>query len=410
MDTFFKDLGDAVLQQWKRENFSLETFPKIAGKALEKHPPAKRVDLSKLMRDFLLTEDHPAQTDSPFGEPELIVYNHSRFYIQLLFWMDGTTAIHQHAFSGAFHVMHGSSIHAHYAFDNARPITPFMSVGDVRMTVIEILETGRTVPIASGHRTIHSLFHLDSPSVTVVVRTQHDPGTGPQFNYHPPHMAIDPMHSDLLTLRRTQLLDVLEQTEDPGYAGLVLEMLTDLDFERGFHILQHAMGHLQQLEEWEAALKLFQKKHGALATGVAATLREEVRRNVIKSLRGSILEPEHRFFLALLMNAPTRADLLSLVKQRFKKQPPVEIVMRWMQELMETTDGGVTILDASFPESLAIDRDSQPELFLSAFRHFLKPEQKLPPNLRDLTAAVIKQLRTAFSESTLSLLTAVLPP
>jgi hypothetical protein len=406
MDTFFKDLGDNVLKLWKKENFSLEKFPAIACTALEKKPPARRVNLAGLMRDFLLTEEQPGQTDSPFGEPEIVVYNHSRFYIQLLFWMDGTTAIHQHAFSGAFHVMLGSSIHAHYEFEKARPITPYMSVGDVRMTNIEILETGRTVAIASGHETIHSLFHLDSPSITVVVRTQHDPGTGPQFNYLPPHMAIDPLHSDLLTMRRTQLLDVLEQTEDPGYGELVMEMLGDLDFERGFYVLQHCMGHLQQLDEWDAAITLFNKKHGSLAAGVAATLQEEVRRNVIKSLRSSITEPEHRFFLALLMNAPTGADLLRLVTQRFPKQSPMDVVMRWAQELMEASDEGVMILDAGFPEILEVERDSQPELFLAALKWFMSSDKKRPTVLRDLSAVDIKTIRNALAESTLSLLVA----
>ena len=405
MDTFFKELGDNILQLWKRENFSLEKFPQIATAALVKQPPAKRVDLPALMRDFLLNEHHPAQTDSPFGEPELVVYNHARFYIQLLFWMDGTTAIHQHAFSGAFHVMHGSSIHAHYSFEKARPITPYMSVGDVRMTQIEILETGRTVPIASGHATIHSLFHLDSPSITVVVRTQHDPGTGPQFNYHPPHMAIDPSHSDLLTMRRTQLLDVLEAAEDQGYAELVLEMLADLDFERGFYILRHCMEYLQQLDEWDTAIKLFKKKHGPLAAGVAATLQEEVRRNNIKAMRASIIEPEHRFFLALLMNAPTRADLLKLIAQRFGKQSPLDIVLRWAEELMEGSDEGVAILDAYFPESLGIERDSQPDLFLSALAYFTGRDKKLPPALHKLSATHAKMLHAAFAESTLGLLT-----
>ncbi len=239
--------------------------------------------------------------------------------------MDGTTAIHQHEFSGAFHVMHGSSIHAHYEFEKAQADH---AVPARRQPAHE--EDGdcwnrdarcRLLP-ASG--TIHSLFHLDSPSVTVVVRTQHDPGTGPQFNYLPPHMAIDPHFSDVLTMRRKQLLDVLEQTEDPGYAELVMEMVADLDFERGFSVLQHCMGYLQQLERWEAAISgFFKKKHGALAAGVEATLQEEVRRNVIKSLRSTIIEPEHRFFLALLMNAPTRADLLALVAQRFPKEAPV---------------------------------------------------------------------------------------
>jgi hypothetical protein len=406
MNPFFKQLGDTVLQKWKRENFSLEKFPEIARAALEKQPPAKRVDLAALIKDFLLAEDHPAQTDSPFGEPEIIVYHHSRFYIQLLFWMDGTTAIHQHAFSGAFHVMRGSSIHALYEFENAKAVTPHISVGDVKMTKIEILETGRTVPIASGHQTIHSLFHLDSPSITVVVRTQHDPGTGVQFNYLPPHVAIDPLHSDLLTLRRAQLLDVLEQTQDPGYAELVMEMLADLDFERGFHILRHSMAYLQLVDEWERAIKDFKKKHGPLAGGVDTTLREDARRNIIKSMRSEITEPEHRFFLALLMNAPTRTDLLKLVAQQFPKQSPTEMVMRWMLELMVSNEHECRILDAYFPASMSIDFLTSPELFLPAFEYFMNREKQIPAELRGLSAANIKLLRTAFAESTLSVLTA----
>ena len=105
-------------------------------------------------------------------------------------------------------------------------------------------------------------------------------------------------------MRRKQLLAVLEQTEDPAYPELVREMIAELDFERGFFILQDCMGHLRDLGEWETALRAFQKKHGKLAAGVAATLEESVRRDVIKELRSTIAEPEHRFFLALLMNVP----------------------------------------------------------------------------------------------------------
>src|SRR3954471_20335408 len=169
MDVFFTELGRTVLERWKRENFSLAKFPGIAVAALDERPPAKHVDLPALVRDFLLSDEQPAQTASPFGEPELVAYHHPRFYVQLLFWTDGTTAIHQHEFSGAFHVMHGSSIHAHYEFENAHPVTPYLRVGNLRMRSMELLDSGRTVSIASGPQAIHSLFHLDSPSVTVVV-------------------------------------------------------------------------------------------------------------------------------------------------------------------------------------------------------------------------------------------------
>ena len=406
MEPFFESLGRTVLERWKRENFSLAKFPAIACAALKEKPPAKHVQLAPLIREFLLSEDQPPQTDSEFGEPEIVVFSHSRFYIQLLFWMDGTTAIHQHEFSGAFHVMHGSSIHAHYEFENPKPITPYLRIGDLKLKEMELLDTGCTMAIASGHHAIHSLFHLDSPSVTVVVRTQHDPGTGPQFNYLPPHVAFDPHFSDTLMMRRKQLLDVLEQTEDDGYAELVAEMIVDLDFERGFSVLHHCREYLQQIDGWIAVLKTFERKHRALAVGVAATLAEDARRSFIKGLRRSILEPEHRFFLALLMNAPTRDDVLRLVKQRFTEVPAVDVVCQWAEQLAEETEEGVAILDAAFPETVGVEMEDQLTLFLTAFEHFLKRGKKVPALMRGLSTSDVEALRAAFLESALGVLIA----
>ena len=404
MDSFFKDLGSTVLERWKRVNFSLEKFPSIAKTALDERPPAKHMELSALMREFLLNDEQPLQSQSGFGQPEIIAYDHPRFYIQLLFWMDGTTDIHQHEFSGAFHVMHGSSIHAHYGFENGQSITPHLRVGDVQMKNIELLETGRTVPIISGPSCIHSLFHLDSPSVTVVVRTQHDPGTGPQFNYLPPHLAIDPMHSDTLTMRRKQVLDVLEHTDSPDYVALVREMISSLDFERGFFILQNSMARLRELEHWTAALALFRKRHGKLASGVAITLEEGVRRDMIKNMRSSVAEPEHRFFLALLMNVATRSDLLKLVAKRFPKVPAAQTILRWVQELGEETDYRIAMLSACFPESLGVDIEAQPEVFLTALQHFMGSGAKVPAVLRSFSTDEVKALREAFVASSLRVL------
>lgn len=405
MDAFFDTLGRAVLDRWERAGFSLGQFPAIATAALDERPPAEHVDLAGLMRDFLLDDGQPPQTDSDFGEPEIVAYTHPRFYIQLLFWLDGTTAIHQHAFSGAFHVMAGSSLHAHYAFDDDAAVTPHLHVGTVRCLGMELLAGGRTVPIVSGRGTIHSLFHLETPSVTVVVRTQHDAGTGPQFNYLPPHVAVDPHHHDPLTTRRRQLLDVLERTGDPGYADAVSAMVAALDFDRGFHVLRHAMPCLQRSDEWDEVVAAFEAKHGDPAAGVAATLREEERRGLIKGLRSDVVEPEHRFFLALLMNAPTRDDLLALVAGRHPGEPPEAVVLRWAAELTESSDDGVAILDAAFPETVAVDPDDQPALFVAAFAHFLKRGKRRPAALRGLSAEDVDDLRAAFAGSILSLLT-----
>lgn len=100
------------------------------------------------------------------------------------------------------------------------------------------------MPIASGRECIHSLFHLDTPSVTVVIRTHHDPVTGSQFNYLPPCIPIDPTHVDNLTIFRKQLLDVLRTLDYPSYRALVGGMIESLDFERGFNALLHTIPRL----------------------------------------------------------------------------------------------------------------------------------------------------------------------
>lgn len=397
MDAFFKKLGRTVLDRWKQVNFSLAAFPEIAQKALDERPPSENVDMAALVREFLLEDEQPLQTASGFGQPELVAYDHPRFYIQILFWLDGTTDIHQHEFSGAFHVLAGSSIHSHFEFENAQPVTAHFRLGDLRLKDTQLLETGCTVPIVSGKTCIHSLFHLDTPSVTVVVRTHSDPGTGPQFNYLPPHVALDPFHHDALTMRRKQLLDVLEQTGDPEYPALVLEMIAELDFERAFFILQNCMGHLRNLEAWEEVWDAFTKKHGRMAGMVEPTLKEIIRRDGIAALRGNIEEIEHRFFLALLLNVSEREGILEMVGQRYPGDA-LETALRWAEELSEMPAMGTWILDAHFPEALDVPEDEQQTVFLAALRYFIKGG-KAPAELKGLAKKEVAELRAAFMSS-----------
>ena len=396
MNPYFKKLGRTVLERWRKQNFSLEAFPELARIALDESPPSMNVEIGEMIHDFLSNDEQPFQSESGFGQPELIAFNDTRFYIQILFWLEGTTEIHQHEFSGAFHVMQGSSVHSEFEFLGALSVTPHIRTGDLRVKRIELLETGRTIPITSGRECIHSLFHLDTPSITVVIRTHHDPGTGPQYNYLPPHIAINPLHSDALTTRRKQLLDVLETLDDPSYANIVEKMMESLDFERGFNILRHAMPRLQDLCEWDPVLTTFQNRHGELAKGVPATLAECLRRETITQMRHHIDNPDHRFFLALLMNVQNRADINSLISERFPDQSPIDTILGWAEELIEPSDFGIILLDAVFPESLDIPIAAQSHLLITALNHALEDDLKSATLTADLT-----EIRAALEASSL---------
>lgn len=396
MNAYFSELGKTVYRQWEKEDFSLEVFPAIATGVLKEKPPAKHVDLKVLMRDFLLDDTQPFQTSSGFGQPELIVHDNPKFYIQLLFWLDGTTDIHQHGFSGAFHVMEGSSIHSEFDFLNPRNITAHFRLGDLKLRKAELLETGSTVPILSGNGCIHSLFHLETPSVTVVVRTHSDPGSSPQFTYLPPHVALDPIREDALTLRRKQLLDAMEQTGDPDYVPLVNTMVGKLDFERGFFILQNCMGHLRSTGAWERIWENFSRKHGKAAAMIAPTLDEITRRDGLVAMRSTIGEVEHRFFLALLLTVPDRSLILSMVSKRFTGKP-LETISRWAGEMAITTEGGIWILDARFPEELHVEEEEQIPLFLGGLNHLLKGGK--PPAWLAKNPKVLGALKKSLTES-----------
>ena len=376
MNSYFESLGRTVLERWSQENFSLDVFPELARLAIDESPPSENVDLEEMIYEFLSNDAQPFQSESGFGQPELIAFNDTRLYIQILFWLEGTTEIHQHEFSGAFHVMNGSSVHSEFDFANAQSITPHIRVGDLRVKSVELLETGRTVPIISGRDCIHSLFHLDTPSITVVIRTHHDPGTGPQYNYLPPHIAINPLHADALTTRRKQLLDVLETLEDPNYATIVGEMIGGLDFERGLHILRHAMMRLLYLFEWEGILNIFTEKHGEIARGVSDSLDESLRRESITQMRHHVDNADHRFFMALLMNVQSRTDIFALISERFPDEEPAATILGWAEEMMEYTDFGITFLDFVFPESLDVAIEDQSHALISVLKQLLEEDSE----------------------------------
>jgi hypothetical protein len=398
MNAYFRKLGSEVHSLWKKENFSPAAFPRIATETLRKNPPSKNVRLNDLIGEFLHDDDQPFQTTSGFGQPELIVFDHPRFYIQVLFWLDGTTDIHQHTFSGAFHVMAGSSIHSRFRFEDRKAVTTRLHLGKLVRESTDLLETGTTVPILSGTSCIHALFHLDTPSVTVVVRTHHDPGSDPQFTYLPPGVAIDPVSQDPLTLRRKQLLDVLERTEHPSYGKEVLSLIQESDLESGFLILQNGISLLKQRGEWSEVWKAFSKKHGRASASLGETLEEILRRDALTAMRGSVEDPEHRFFLALMINVEERREILSMIRSRTRKDP-VTTVLRWAGELLMETPGGIWILDAACPDLPGVHPEEQGEFFLAALSHFLRGG-KPSPALAALPRAARQALQTALRAST----------
>src|SRR5687768_16378218 len=356
----FQKLGAEIEESWREQNYNETLFPAIADEALRRADLPSKVSAWEVIEWTLRQSELPPQKDPTgnFGDPPITLFVAPRFYIDVYFWLDGTTQIHQHGFCGAFQVLLGSSLHSWYEFEPTESVNTFLEIGTMRLKVCELLKVGDVQQILAGRQYIHSLFHLDQPSATIVVRTEKSPLYLPQFSYHKPSLALDPFFEHQTTTRKLQSIGPLFQVSHPDSDRLIAEMLEASDFQTSFAILSTVHNHLSggflgqlfNLEgpaaRFRAFLEIVERRHGSKATQLPAVFQHRERVNEIVRRRGYVTEPEHRFFFALLLNVEGRETIFSLVKQRFPDADPIERVLDWTHDLAHTRVVGVNTPNA----------------------------------------------------------------
>lgn len=369
----FQKTGEKIETLWREKNYAEDEFPGIAESVLQKAGLPDKISAWEVL-DWTLKQTHlPEQRDinAGFGDPPITLYNAPRFYIDVYFWLEGTTAIHQHSFCGAFQVLHGSSIHSWYEFEKHAAVNTFLETGRMSLKSVELLEVGDVQKILAGRQYIHGLFHLEQPSATIVVRTYKSPLHLPQYSYHKPFLAVDPFFEEANTTKKLQCITTLLRTDYPDTDRLIAELLADSDFQTCYAILSTIRNHLRQNqidrmfnlsrpeERFEKFLGIVREKHGRAAEVLPEIFAHREMTEEILRRRSYISDPEQRFFLALLMNVEGKERILPLVKSRFPDRDPVEKILDWTLDLAETR-----VLGQNIPNALGIADFADLDLFL----------------------------------------------
>jgi hypothetical protein len=325
----FAALAARVDAAWSRAGYQPARLAAIAAEALgaDGDLPAS----FDAIADWVFDEPGlPAQRslDQAFGQPPVTVYVDDRFFIELLFWHTGTTGIHQHAFTGAFRVLAGSSLHTIHDFAPTLVVDPRLELGELAVRSTEVLATGAVRAIHPGRALIHSTFHLDNPSVTLVVRTHADRTA--ELEYKPPGLALDPSARDARTIKLLQLMDLLARQPGDGLRRRVAAALAGCDAFTGVLLLLRARRQVD-VETFAALLACFGERFPALAARVGDVADEEWRRLAVTDARARITDPQHRFLLALVMNLPSRDAVLDAIAQRYPDARPIETLLGWLR-------------------------------------------------------------------------------
>lgn len=369
----FKNLGAEIEILWRDKNYDEAVFPEIAAAALKEANLPSKVSawdvIEWTMRETVL----PEQKDlgGRFGDPPITLYNSPRFHIDVYFWLEGTTSIHQHAFCGAFQVLMGSSIHSWYDFDRSEAVNTFTEIGNINLKLCELLSIGDVQAIEAGKRYIHGLFHLEQPSATIVVRTHKSPMFLPQFNYHKPYLAIDPFFEEANTTKKMQCVTAMIRAKFPRTDEFIADWLGAADFQTTFQILSMLRGYLRsnqvdQLfnlsapqDRFEKFMEIVRERHGERANIFPKVFDHFDKLDEILRRRSYVTDPEHRFFLALLLNVEGRDRIFSLVKERFPDSEPLDKVLDWTFDLAQTR-----VLGEKIPNALGIKDFDDTDLFI----------------------------------------------
>jgi hypothetical protein len=331
------ELGVHIDAEWRRHHYDTVVLPAIARDALETANLPSRIGLDEIISWVLHDLQLPQQQDleARFGQPPVTLFRAPRFYIDALYWVDGSTTIHQHAFSGAFQVLAGASIETTHSYSPDETFDGHFCFGRLRVTATRLHGVGSIQPITSGMGgLIHSLFHLDRPSVTLVVRTYRDAGSGPQFHYTRNGIAADPFFKEPIRERSLQIVRLLQRLDHPQREEMVGDLVARSDIHTAYRVLESC----RDISD-EALLGRLIKRApvpGAV-TRIAAAFQEERRIGFLYSRRAHVRAPDARFFLGVLLNARRRQDALNLVSWRWPKDDPAAQAASCLRQLSTVT-------------------------------------------------------------------------
>jgi hypothetical protein len=331
----FHSLGESIDRTWSKENRRKEAFAEIAFESLKDSAILANFDRHDLIHWVFRSFTLPEQYDLDFGQPPINVYVSPDFYIHVLFWLDATTSIHEHGFSGAFGVLEGSSVLSAYTFQPVHKLCDALHLGNLDFTGSEVLRKGDVRIIYPAERGIHALFHLDRPSLSVVVRSRKWEGLNTQFSFIKPALAFDPFYKPQPMLNQLRMLESLRLSDPATFWKAAAGILESCDPWMLYQTLQIGFRDAySEAQNWAKLLEIAGAHLGGeIIDLMKACLAGQQRELGIVSFRSKMHNREHRFFLALLLNVPNRDIILELIEREFHTEP-VALIEKWIRELV----------------------------------------------------------------------------
>ncbi len=334
-DRFIGDLRRRIGA--RRKSGKPEDFVELAAGELARLELHRRIDPRELLQAIVADGGIAAQ----FGAEEVIpLHEDGRYGIYAHFWIDRIASPHTHNWYGAFQVLSGTSIYAEHAFVERGRIDADLRFGRLRVERAGVLRPGDVRPVRAFLPHIHSIFHIDRPSVSLSVRGN-APGSAERgtLDCWAPGLAVKTVWSSGVVDARLKSLDVIARTDPAAYDAALEELIRRADLRTLFFALDQGVRRHTRPERLRRVVLAQRPRLGAEVATVLAAAQDGVRTRWFERARARVPSPEHRFFLGLLCVCRDREGIFELLLQRYPGTDPVALLTRWLRELASPSSG-----------------------------------------------------------------------
>lgn len=221
-------LGEEIERRWASRKHARKYFHHLAADCLREAAFHRKFDEDEIIAWANRAKFLPQQLDprGVFGQPPLTIWRTDRFVVDLYFWVDTETSIHDHSFSGAFTNLTGHSLNCSYSFDRDARHGEGLLTGSLALNRADLVRPGDVCTIVAGAKFIHRVWHLDCPTVTLVARTVKRPPKLRQYTYFLEGLAVQYRSRPPIELqRRREFMGYHFRRRHPRRIALCEEML-----------------------------------------------------------------------------------------------------------------------------------------------------------------------------------------
>lgn len=301
-------LAARIGREWKSAGSKVAAFPAIAARHLAEAQPQREFDLASLAEWTLSrrTFPQPCNPFGPLGPPAFTIWSDGRFFANVYAYTTPEVVIHDHDFAGAFVNLSGTTLHATYAFADAERVAPEVHIGALPVREVEIVRPGDARRIDPGRRFIHQVWHLDQPTVVLVMRTGPLPSPARrQFQYLRAGFATEVFRDAALSVGAPErfryagkMIECLRASSAAGVDYLKLLVRGERPWDAVWHLLQN-WRYLRGLGALDDVIRLGVRHQGSWFAGVSEAGSET---DLFMSIDwGNVPSVQDRVALALLM-------------------------------------------------------------------------------------------------------------